>query len=258
MTTARPSKYSPLGLDTIPAEIRAIIYSHIQNPIHLKVDYKGDLDTKFYPWQLSAVSHLIRNEFLPRLLGKVNAQPLHLLCENGKFPDNVRRRIPNRILYGISSIILLDHICYDELKPSLTNFPNLQELRFDFFGFHGLTFVEEVRPTCDFYTAWSVEEALELIRRVKSRIIMPSFRQMKQTQEMPREGLERDYYADGTLFEVLEMTRERRGFDVKFCLNMYISMDGLYGIVAIDSWDEGTGHVDVCSRTGEAGEVNSC
>lgn len=57
---------------------------------------------------------------------------------------------------------------------------------------------------------------------------------------MPREGLEKDYIVDGTLCEVLETRRERRGFDVKVLLTLSFVNKRDSGILTIDSWDAET------------------
>lgn len=233
-----PASYSPSTisnqrhrLDTIPSEIRAIIYTHVCNPLTIKFDHNDKLNTKSYPWRLSAVSRLFHEEFSSILLGKSTKQPLHLLCMDGRFPDRIRRRIPNHILDGISTIAIYGDLKYDDLKPSLTTFPSLRVL-----SIQGMIFWRDVGKL----QASSGEAGTEIVQKVKNFVLSDAM-QLKLEQEMPREGLERDYYVDGTLYDVLEMKRERRGFDVRLECLVYSSDRKSMGDLKIDSWDAETG-----------------
>jgi len=61
---------------------------------------------------------------------------------------------------------------------------------------------------------------------------------MHVEQERPREGLERDYFVEGTFFDVLNTSRSGRGFSVLVDVESPISLGTLYtGRVTFD-WDE--------------------
>lgn len=246
-----------LKLDTIPPEIRGVIYTHLCNPLSLFVSPAGKLDLKDYPWQLSAVSRLIRNEILPTLYGETQARPLQLVCGHGRFPDGIRRRIPNRVLYGINIIVLSGELYRDDVKPSLTSFPNLREFRLDMEHINdfGATLLF---PGAKYAFEWLSEATFEDVLKRFKRLILAQAKQMKIAQEMPREGLERDYIVDGTLFDVLTMGIRRRGYSVtllatmcaRACAPMWSSVlaqatdHEQHCVVAelrVNSWDEDIG-----------------
>lgn len=239
-------------LITLPPEIRAIIYAHLCNNLCLEVSLEGKLRTRNYPWQLSAVSRLLRNEILPILRGESQTYPLRLVCDGGRFPDEIRRHVPNRVLNSISIITILDIIAYDELKPSLTTFPNLLELRL------ALTTVTAPNQLTRNYLLrtgvaghqtppLSENELALLINYIKQGSVMSVAAKLKGEQERPREGLERDYLVDGTLYQILSMDRRRRGFDVKMEADLLGYDEVEYwgycncGTIRIDDWDSGRG-----------------
>lgn len=228
-------------LDTIPAEVRAVIYAHLCNRLCLVVSYQGKLDIRHYPWQLNAVSRLIRREILPTLLGKSLSVPLQLVCEKGRFPDRIRRRLPNRILDGVSIITYLGALQFDDLKPSLTTFPNLREFQ--------LVMKRMIAPPA-FNENWMAgrirlpltEQGLkELISDVKTARILLFAATLKLELEMPREGLERDYIVDGTLYQVASEKRRRRGFDITLEANLFSYTNQSIGTLRIDDWDAESG-----------------
>lgn len=262
-TILRPSQHATphTRLDTLPPEIRAIIYAHLCSNLCLQVSLRGKLSIKNYPWQLGAISRLLRNEILPILRGESQTYPLRLVCDGGRFPDEIRRRIPNRVLNGISIVTILHLIKYDDLKPSLTTFPNLSELRL------ALMTVKAPDQWARDYLArsgvvghrtppLSEEESRQLIDDVKQGSVMSIAAKLKREQERPREGLERDYLVDGTLHQVLSMDRWRRGFDVKMEADLLGCEDAEYcrycncGMIRIDDWDSGRGS-HVSNATGE-------
>lgn len=248
-------------LDTLPPEVRAVVYSHLFDHLQLKISREGYLNIKDYPWQISAVSRLLRNETLPILLGKYQVYPLQLICEHGRFPDFIRRCIPNRVLYGISVIIITDYLIHDDIKPSLTSFPGLSELRLNLLRFMapeqwGKDYIAKehgegiLSPLPD-------EEVVRLIDYVKQDKIMSIAAEMKREQERPREGLERDYLAEGTLYQILSMDRRRRGFTVTVEVDLLGYERSLYessshcGTVKIEDWDSGRGrHIRHSKRKG--------
>lgn len=252
-TALQPSHHaaSHTKLDTIPPELRAVIYAQLYNNLCLQVSQSGELSTQNYPWKLSAVSRLLRAETLPILHGESQAYPLRLVCDGGRFPDKVRRHIPNRILNGISIITIQHAIEYDDLKPSLTTFPNLSELRLalgcvnapDRWGTEYLARY----AAGTFSLPLPDDEVRHIIDGVKHESIMTITAELKREQERPREGLERDYLVEGTLHQVLGMDRRRRGFDVKMeaTLTKYDNIiykgDCHCGMIRIDDWDSGRG-----------------
>lgn len=238
-------------LDTLPPEVRAVIYFHLCNDLHIKISRHGYLSISNYPWQISAVSRLFRNETLPILLGRSQTHPLHLICEHGKFPDFIRRKLPNRILYGISVITITDYLIHDEIKPSLRSFPNLSELRLNLLRFMapeqwGRDYLaKELKE--GILSPLPEEEVAQLINYVKYDKIMSIAAERKREQELPREGLERDYLVEGTLYQILSMDRRRRGFAVTVEVDLLGYERSIYessshcGTIRIEDWDSGRG-----------------
>lgn len=196
------SRESHLALDTLPPELRAIIYDILFAKLSILVTWDGKLDTSQYPFQVSAVSQLLRDETLPLLRDYTNTNHLRLLLENGRFPEHIRRRLPSYVLRSIRIITILDRVEHDELKPCLTTFPNLLRLEFDLYKLEELA------------SASSNARFPWLSSRDESNMLMHDLVELHQDQERPGEGLERDYFPENTLWQVCGKPRARRGFDI--------------------------------------------
>lgn len=118
--------------------------------------------------------------------------------------------MPNYVLRSIGHITVRDSLKYDELKPSLVTFPNLKVLEFAL-GRVEVSMQHIVYMQYRTHRKFTADQAKCIETR---RTISDISREMHAEQERPREGLERDYFVEGTFFDVLEMTRLSRGFDV--------------------------------------------
>lgn len=203
----------------VPPEIRQLIYIHLFNDLSIRVQtFKAQaLDLSSYSWQISATSRLLRQETLPFLQSTTSTSKLKLICEEGRFPDNVRRRLPDRVFKSIHHITILDNIYHDQLKPSRRTFPNLAVLEFD------LKSVDDNPYTGILDSYHGIGSGLPLAMEL-SRNVRRKLRYMEHEQSMPREGLERDYWPEGTLWQVINMDRRKRGFDIvakQRCIGFY-------------------------------------
>lgn len=196
-------------LEALPSEIRRLIYGHLFNnlSIHIQTFKQSILDLSNYPWQIAAVSRLLREETLPILRNTTPSSQLMLICEEGRFPDSVRRQLPTRVQNSIRHIKILSSIYHDEIKPSLRAFPNLEVLEFDLESIDTNPYI----GVLDSYHGRGSGLPIELDLAMKIR---RKLRQLDQDQHMPREGLERDYWPEDTLWQVLNMDRQNRGFDI--------------------------------------------
>lgn len=89
------------------------------------------------------------------------------------------------------------------------------------------------RPTTNPRVSVTTARCMETRDRIKNIC-----REMHVEQERPREGLERDYFVEGTFFDVLNTSRSGRGFSVLVDVESPISLGTLYtGRVTFD-WDE--------------------
>ena len=196
MATDVPNR-SNLKLTTLPPEIRSVIYSH------------------HYPHQVTAVCRLLREETLPLLHQPNSTTVLYLYCENGRFTDTIRRRLPNHVYRTVKSIIILNDPELDELKPKLSTFPNLQLLYFDLetsVGSARKELAERGIPTRRGVRIAKADSSFGIDGRNARKSLLETLRQKHVEQEQPREGLERDYFPEDTLWEVVTKTRRKRGF----------------------------------------------
>ncbi|KAK5944362.1 hypothetical protein PMZ80_003643 [Knufia obscura] len=197
------------NLTTLPPELRAVIYDHLFQNLSIRVTKNGKLDTSFYPLQISAVSRLLRAETLPILRNSTSTSQLSLDCECGRFPEHIRRRLPSEIFRSIRTIKVLNKVLFDELRPTLTTFPNLDRLEFD------LHRTEEIPVVFSkLRIPWATPSN-------EYRLFRCVLHKLQQEQEMPREGLERDYLPENTLYELCcTKPRARRGFKIAASLTI--------------------------------------
>jgi len=190
-----------LTFDTLPPELRALVYDQLFLVFHIQVNNEGKLDTRQYPYQISAVSKLLRDETIPLLRDYTTKSRLRLLLENGRFPEHLRRRLPTHVYRSIRVIRILDEVKYDELKPSLSTFPNL--LRLEFLKASDRKFLQFTdKVDCD------------ALQWLEGGLFRRCLQELHNEQRRPREGLERDYLPDNALEDVCSKSRSRRGFDV--------------------------------------------
>lgn len=202
---ATPLVHPKSKLESIPPEIRQLIYDELFHHLCISIRLENYLDISNYPLEITAVSHLLRNETLPILRNFTSRSRLVLECVGGQFPTKIRQRLPTYIDRSISSIIVPSyHFKLDELKPSRLTFPNLQCLKIE----APFLYDETARSR-------SRNSQTDLVERFISTIFRLSHR-LQLEQERPREGLERDYFAEGSLFDVLNKGRAKRGFNVVF------------------------------------------
>lgn len=186
-----------LNFTTLPPEIRSAIYSHIFNQVHIITGREAYLNTESFPYQITAVSRLIRTETLPLLLKSIT-----LFCQSGYFPDRTRRRLPNRILANITKIVILDDLAVDEIKPTLRSFPKLKTFELDVVSYQGFR-------KFGLLNYRSGLDPVKMFRECVLSVIIDHDVEMS----MPREGLERDYLPEDTLYRIL-MYNKARGFDI--------------------------------------------
>lgn len=199
---SRPQKSE---LESIPPEIRQLVYDQLFYHLCISIRLENYLDISNYPFQITAVSRLLRSETLPILRNFTCRSKLVLECVGGQFPDEVRQRLPTYVDRSISTIIVPSyHFKLDELKPCKLTFPNLQCLKIE----TPFLYDETARSRSRNSQADLVERFINTIIRLTHRLQLE--------QERPREGLERDYFAEGSLFEVLSKGRAKRGFNVVF------------------------------------------
>jgi len=204
-----------MTLDTLPPELRTVIYDHLFSDLSIRVTEHGKLDTSQYPYQISEASQSLRNETLPLLHDSTKTSRLKLICEHGHFPEHTRRRLPTRVIRAIRIITILDQVRYDELKPCLGNFPNLLRLEFDLYS---LEKIDAAHSNTRF--PWST-------RREESFRLRIDLMELHWEQERPREGLERDYFPENTLWQAARMSRARRGYDITAQLRVErVHLDG--------------------------------
>lgn len=183
---------------TIPAEIRSLIYSHIFDQVRITTGREGLLDTSSFPYQITAVSRLVRAETLPLL-----HKGITLLCQSGHFPERTQRRLPNRILKNISKIVILDDVVVDEIKPTLRSFPKLEIFEIDVICYQGFRKFGLIKPR-------SSLDPVELFRECVLYVLLD----LEIEMVMPREGLERDYLPYDSLYQIVKIDKARRGFDM--------------------------------------------
>lgn len=198
---------SRLNLINLPWDIRHLIYTRLFSNLCLTIADDGDLDLSLYPWQICAVCHLLRNETLPYLCNTTPTSTLSLVCPDGRFPPSVRARLPTRIFHSIRYITILRNLYHDELRPSLRTFPNLKTLTFDlcYEGFPDLTWFEST----------FAEQRNSTSKVAISLLVRRALFWLHFEQTLPREGLEKDYLPEMTLWDVVYGDRRRRGFDVR-------------------------------------------
>jgi len=177
--------------------------------LSIRVTSHGKLDTNKYPFQISEVSQLLRDETLPILRNYTETSRLKLVSEQGHFPEHIRRRLPTHILRAVRIITILDNVGFDELKPCLRNFPNLLRLEFDYYsleiGFDPSGKIDAAPSNAP--VPWSSSSEESYSRRT-------GLLELHREQERPREGLERDYFPENTLWQACRMSRARRGYDI--------------------------------------------
>lgn len=183
---------------TLPPEIRSVIYSHLFGQVCIVTGRNGHLDTRQFPHQITEVSRLTRSETLPFLLKSIT-----LFCQSGFFPDETRRRLPNRILNNVTKIVVLDDIVVDEIKPTLRSFPKLKIFEIDVVCYQGFRKYGLIQPR-------SSLDPIQLFRECILCVLIDHHLEMSR----PREGLERDYLPEDTLYQILRLGRARRGFDM--------------------------------------------
>lgn len=191
---------SHLTFEALPPELRAVVYNHLFSNLSILVTKEGKLDISQYPHQISVVSKSSRNETLPLLHDSTSKSQLRLFLEHGRFPEHIRRRLPTYVCRSIRVITILDQVEYDDVKPTLTTFPNLLRLEFDLYT---------LKQDCIFPYISDLDAD-----RHESSLLSYRLCKLHRDQERPREGLERDYLPENTLWQVCRTSRARRGFDV--------------------------------------------
>jgi len=204
---------SRLTFEALPPELRAVVYNHLFSNLSILVSKDGKLDTSQYAHQISVVSKSSRNETLPLLRDSTSKSQLRLFLEHGRFPEHIRRRLPTYVCRSIRVITILDQVEYDDVKPTLTTFPNLLRLEFD---------LCTLKQDCVF----PYDNDLSADRE-ESSVLSYRLCELQREQERPGEGLERDYLPENTLWQVCRMSRARRGFDV--CAQLRFERIQVYG-----------------------------
>lgn len=196
-----------LTLQTLPSELRQLIYTQLFRNLSLLITPDGDLDLTHYPYQIASVCHDLRTETLSSLVNTTPTSRLTLICPEGRFPPSLRSRLPTRILHSIRYITVLNNIYHDDLRPSLRTFPNLATLTFDLTSSDHRGFLGVVHAPGTMTPPRMSDEMSKLARR--------TIFWLHYEQTMPGEGLERDYIPETTLWEVVNTDRRKRGFDIK-------------------------------------------
>ena len=223
---------SPVLLST-PLEVRLQIYSKCIGRSAITVRRNGTLDLEGNQFQLRSVCKQINDETQPI----VQNTQIELRCEDGCFPDSIRRRLPRHVFDRIVQITIVDRLLVDELRPTLRAFPNLERIKFRLRASQtdethlpclARGWASEVSSDHEFLTETVYLFDGAAIERNPTHYAFEFtawLKSMYVEQQEPREGLERDYMVENSLFQILRLGRGRRRFE----------MDGTIRIDRFDS-----------------------
>ena len=193
---------------TLPPEIRRQVYHHLFDDLAIHVEWKPiketELSLAFYQHRISSTCRLLRAETIPILRDPSPTSQLRLVCHSAYFPNHVRRRLPDHVYRSIRVITISRDVRFDQLQPTRRTFPNLCVLEFDLSADD-----PDMLPHFDHPTLTEGQR-----QDLMSHHLRWQLRLMHDQACMPREGLERDYFPDDTLWDVVNLKRNSRGFDV--------------------------------------------
>ncbi|KAK5941500.1 hypothetical protein PMZ80_006779 [Knufia obscura] len=206
------------SLTTLPPEVRNIIYAHLFRDLSITITRTGKIDTTSYPWQLSTTCRLLRDETLHLLRSPDSTAGLDFICEDAKFPDELKLQIPDYVYTAVSTVVVRGSLRNEgkqaprNIQPSRLTFPNMTQLKLEVFNFYAVDYLTRLDRMIGVGDLSEAEWCFGVVYRTK--ICLEECARDMSSSRTGRAQYNMQRVIDGSLYDVLCMTRERRGFGI--------------------------------------------